>query len=168
MHNFLSENNFIQNDVDNCVYVKQIDDKMIVIVIWVDDLIIRASNDLLLCETKNMFKERFKMKDLGNFHISWVLILNKVMVLSRSTKRCTYVKLLRDLECLTTSPGLLLRVDNNGVEPVDSKIYREAVGCLIYDMICTRLDICWIVTKLSQYLSKPLKEHWVAVKYVLR
>ena len=24
------------------------------------------------------------------------------------------------------------------------------------------------ITKLSQYLSKPLKEHWVAVKHVLR
>ncbi|XP_077861468.1 uncharacterized protein LOC144341681 [Saccoglossus kowalevskii] len=35
-------------------------------------------------------------------------------------------------------------------------------------MICTRPDTAWIVTKLSQYLSKPLKTHWVAVKHVLR
>jgi len=53
------------SDVDNCVYVKHIDDKMIVIVIWVDDLIIGASNDLPLWETKKMLKDRFKMKDLG-------------------------------------------------------------------------------------------------------
>ena len=35
-------------------------------------------------------------------------------------------------------------------------------------MTCTRPDICWVITKLSQYLSKPLKEHWVAVKHVLQ
>ena len=35
-------------------------------------------------------------------------------------------------------------------------------------MTCTRPDICWIVTKLSQYLSRPLKCHWVAAKHVLR
>ena len=64
-YSYLFENNFVQSDVDNCVYVKQIEDKVIVIVIWVDDLIIGASNDLLLCDTKNMLKERFKMKDVG-------------------------------------------------------------------------------------------------------
>ena len=35
-------------------------------------------------------------------------------------------------------------------------------------MTCTRPDICWIVTKLSQYLSKPHKEQWVAAKHVLQ
>ena len=35
-------------------------------------------------------------------------------------------------------------------------------------MMCTRPDICWIITKLSQHLSKPLQSHWVAVKHVFR
>ena len=46
--------------------------------------------------------------------------------------------------------------------------YREAVGSLIYAMTCSRPDTRWIVTRLSQYLTIPTKEHWVAVKYVLR
>jgi len=64
LHNHLCENHFVQSGVDNCVYVKHVDDKMIVIVIWVDDLMIGASSDLPLCETKNMLKDKFKMKDL--------------------------------------------------------------------------------------------------------
>ena len=36
---------------------------MIVIVIWVDDLIIDANNDLLLRDIKNMPQERLRMKD---------------------------------------------------------------------------------------------------------
>jgi len=42
------------------------------------------------------------------------------------------------------------------------------VGSLIYAMTCTRPDLCWVVTKLSQNLSNPQKSHWTAVKHVLR
>ena len=35
-------------------------------------------------------------------------------------------------------------------------------------MTCTRPDICWVITRLSQYFSKPLQSHWVAIKLVLR
>jgi len=65
LHGYLLENHFVQCDVDHCVYVKHVESQMIVIAIWVDDLIIGASNDSMLCDTKNMLKERFKMKDLG-------------------------------------------------------------------------------------------------------
>ena len=35
-------------------------------------------------------------------------------------------------------------------------------------MTCTGPDICWVVRRLSQFLSSPLQEHWTAVKHVLR
>ncbi|XP_068674749.1 uncharacterized protein [Montipora foliosa] len=35
-------------------------------------------------------------------------------------------------------------------------------------MTCTRPDICWVVTKLSQFLVAPMKGHWIALKPVLR
>jgi len=54
LHSYLLENSFTQSDIDNCVYVKHLDGKMIVIVIWVDDLIIAASDYSLLCDTKNI------------------------------------------------------------------------------------------------------------------
>ena len=37
---------------------------MIVILFWVDDVIVGASNENLLGETKQVFKENFKMKDM--------------------------------------------------------------------------------------------------------
>ena len=37
----------------------------------------------------------------------------------------------------------------------DAKLYREAVGSLLYAMTCTRPDVCWVVTKLSQNVSNP-------------
>ena len=171
LHSYLFENNFVQSDVENCVYVKQIEDKMIVIVIWVDDLIIGASNDVLLCDTKNMLKERFKMKDLGKLsHFLGVDFEqgDSFVKVNQTKYLCIVLERFGMSDCKPRSTPSELKVESNSEKLVDSRTYREAVGCLIYAMICTRPDICWIITKLSQYLSKPLEAHWVAVKHVLR
>ena len=46
--------------------------------------------------------------------------------------------------------------------------YASAVGSLMYAMVCFRLDIAHAVGFLSRYMSKPGKEHWIAVKRVFR
>ena len=46
--------------------------------------------------------------------------------------------------------------------------YASAVGSLMYAMVCTRPDIPHVVGVLSKYMSKPRKEHWIAVKRVFR
>ena len=62
------------------------------------------------------------------------------------------------------------KLDFNDSSPFleDSTLYREIVGSLIYLMVCTRPDISYIVTKLSQYLSNPTTEHLNIAKNVLR
>ena len=46
--------------------------------------------------------------------------------------------------------------------------YTSTVGSLMYAMVCTRLDIAHVVGVVSWFLSNPGKEHWVAVKCILR
>lgn len=46
--------------------------------------------------------------------------------------------------------------------------YREAVGSLIYLSACTRPDLSHVVSKLSQYFSKPTEEQYITVKHVLK
>ena len=46
--------------------------------------------------------------------------------------------------------------------------YASAVGSLMYEMVCKRLDIAHAVGVLSRYMSKPRKEHWIAVNRVFR
>ena len=53
-----------------CLYTHKSKDSIIYIPIWVDDLIIAASNDNLINETKSLLKARFKMTDLGTL-VSW-------------------------------------------------------------------------------------------------
>ena len=46
--------------------------------------------------------------------------------------------------------------------------YASAVGSLMYVMVCTRLDIAHVVRVVNKFLSNPGKEHWIAVKWILR
>ena len=46
--------------------------------------------------------------------------------------------------------------------------YSSAVGSLMYAMVCTRPDIAQVVGVVSRYLANPGKQHWEAVKWILR
>ena len=51
----------VGDDIDQCV----------ILIVWVDDLIICASNSHLMSKVKGDLNTRFKMKDLGVLH--WFL-----------------------------------------------------------------------------------------------
>jgi len=38
----------------------------------------------------------------------------------------------------------------------------------MYAMICTRSDLAYAVSTISRFMSNPGKQHWEAVKWVLR
>lgn len=65
LHDYLCAIQFAQNPVDHCVYSKVTDKEKVHIIIWVDDLIIAASNDNVLKRVKEMLKAKLRMKDLG-------------------------------------------------------------------------------------------------------
>ena len=46
--------------------------------------------------------------------------------------------------------------------------YASAIGNLMYAMVCTRPDIAHAVGVVSRFMGDPGKEHWEAVKWILR
>jgi len=52
-------------------------------------------------------------------------------------------------------------------EYIDKIPYTLAIGSLMYDMVCTRLDIAHAVRVVSRYMSSLGKQHWEAVKWIL-
>ncbi|RVW87096.1 Retrovirus-related Pol polyprotein from transposon TNT 1-94 [Vitis vinifera] len=46
--------------------------------------------------------------------------------------------------------------------------YASAIGSLMYIMVCTRPDIAHVVGVVSRFMSRPGKQHWKAVKWILR
>ena len=52
-------------------------------------------------------------------------------------------------------------------ELVDMTQYRQIIDSLMY-LMNTRLDICFVVNTLSQYLVEPRHVHVIAAKHVMR
>jgi len=46
--------------------------------------------------------------------------------------------------------------------------YASVVGSLMYEMVCTRPNIAHAVGTVSRFLSNPGRQHWNAVKWILR
>ena len=53
-------------------------------------------------------------------------------------------------------------------ELANLKLYRAIVGRLIYVMTGTRPDLCYVVTKFSEKMSKPTQADLGAAKHILR
>ncbi|KAA0037542.1 gag/pol protein [Cucumis melo var. makuwa] len=54
------------------------------------------------------------------------------------------------------------------VEDMRKIPYAFAVGSLMYAMLCTRPDICFSVGMVSRYQSNSGRDHWTAVKNILK
>ena len=46
--------------------------------------------------------------------------------------------------------------------------YTSAIGSLMYAMVCTMSDIAHAVGVVSRFMSRPRKQRWEAVKWILR
>ena len=165
LHKFLISNNFEQSLVDPCLYTKYENDSIIIILFWVDDIIIAASDFDILNSVKKSFHEKFKMKDMGQ--LSWFLGIEfsftQDCTFMSQTKYCS--KILERFNMSECKPKALpsdTSINSMNVESeelADPRLYRAIIGSLIYIMVGTRPDICFTVTKLSQHMTKPTKAH---------
>ncbi|GJS21072.1 retrovirus-related pol polyprotein from transposon TNT 1-94 [Tanacetum coccineum] len=61
-----------------------------------------------------------------------------------------------------------LSVRDCDVERMSKVPYANTVQSLMYLMVCTRPDIAYAVSVVSKYLANPGKNHWEAVKWILK
>ena len=72
------------------------------------------------------------------------------------------------MRCVIVSQGLHLQNRSLSVMVRPLGILDDTVKWVVWCMLCTRPDICWVVTKLPQFLIARMKGHWIALKHVLR
>lgn len=138
LHKCLVEENFVQSQADYCVYTKFEGGSTTIIIFWVDDIIIAASNSLALNRVKKYLSDKFKMKDIGK--LAWFLGIEFVFEgdCIRMNQRMYCEKLLKRFnmtDCKPKSipcdPGIVKMIGDDSKEMVDPKLYREIVGSLI-------------------------------------
>jgi hypothetical protein len=174
LHSCLISEKFEQSLADPCVYVKFTDNVKLIVIIFLDDLII-AGSDVGVVHVRGVLSNRFQMKDLGR--LNWFLGIRFVFdgQCIRMNQHQYVTKMLAKFNMSDCKPksipcdlGFDKEICSDSKELADSKLYREIVGSLIYIMSCTRPDLCYVVTKLSQHMSSPTEAHLNLAKHVLR
>ena len=73
-----------------------------------------------------------------------------------------------DCKAMTTPMASKLKVlSDASSEVVDATMYRNIIGSLMY-LMNTRLDICFAMNPLSQFLIDPRHVHLIAMKHIQR
>ena len=168
--------------MDCCVYFREDSGMMVYLVLYVDDMLIASVSMSLIKDLKQKLKGEFDMKDLGPAK----KILG--MQLHRDRKTGTlflsqedYIRRVIDKfgmansKLVQTPLAPHFRLSDQlspTTEAEKSEMvnvpYASAVGCLMYAMVLTRLDLSYAVSVVSRYMANPRKEHWRAVKWILR
>ena len=138
---FLCDNKFTRSMSDNCLYTYFEDGKSIIIVVWVDDLIICASDMALMNSIKQKFNDNFKMKDLGQIS-NFLGIEFDVSYDSIKMHQTKYAQKILDRFGMsncnakkTPCPlGINKELGNNSPQLNDNTLYREILGSLMYLM----------------------------------
>lgn len=181
--NFMLKHGFSRSEYDSCVYLRSCKDgSLIYLVLYVDDMLVAARDMNDVNRVKKMLKSEFEMKDLG----AAKKILGMEIIRDRKKKRLylsqeKYVRKvlerfnMKDAKPVSTPLAAHFKLSSfdspKSKEEIDymSRVpYSNAVGCIMYAMVCTRPDIAQAVSVVSRYMANPGKAHWEAVKWILR
>ncbi|RVW85369.1 Retrovirus-related Pol polyprotein from transposon TNT 1-94 [Vitis vinifera] len=179
--NFMHRIGFKRCEAD-CCYVKSFDNSYIILLLYVDDMLIAGSDIEKINNLKKQLSKQFAMKDLGAAkQILGMRIIrdkaNGTLKLSQSE----YVKKvlsrfnMNEAKPVSTPLGSHFKLSKEQSPKTEeerdhmSKVpYASAIGSLMYAMVCTRPDIAHAVGVVSRFMSRPGKQHWEAVKWILR
>lgn len=182
LHQAIITMGFTMMEEDHCVYVKKIENKFLILSLYVDDILL-AGNDLeLIKTTQEWLSSTFEMKDLGQAdYVLGVKISRDRSKRLLSLSQESYIKRILERfrmhyskpidtpiekgQILSTEQSPKTEEEKRQMENVP---YASAVGSLIYAMMCTRPDICFAFGMVSRYQSNPGTAHWGAIKRIFR
>ncbi|XP_038995017.1 uncharacterized mitochondrial protein AtMg00810-like [Hibiscus syriacus] len=139
-----------------------------IFLVYVDDLLITRSSEVLIAELKHILNKKFKMKDLGElkYFLGLEVLRSKVGIVLNQRKYG--LELIEETGAGGAKPAMTPLEQNKKLTTTE---YDEArlIGILIY-LTHTRPDIVYAVHFLSQFMHKPKQSHLEAalrvVKYI--
>jgi hypothetical protein len=171
-HKVLVELGYKQSCHESCLYFKLGDDSGVIIALYVDDFLFYNDKS----EAKRLKKEllcHFHMKDLGSVNqcLGMEIECDRVNHRIKISQTQYFVDVLDRFGMVGCKPvGTPMDVNNHFVndENVNNVPYQQVIGCLMYLSVCTRPDIAFVSSYLSQFNLNHTAEHWLAVKHGIR
>ncbi|CAH9096877.1 unnamed protein product [Cuscuta epithymum] len=180
---FMTRQGFSRSKYDSCVYFKRNSNgSFIYLLLYVNDMLIASPDMSLVNKLKSQLSNEFEMKDLGaakkilgmEIHRdrqAGKLYLSQKKYIEKMLNRFN----MSNCKSVSTPLGAHFKLSSDSCPKTDADLiymknvpYSSAVGSLMYAMVCTRPDLAYAVSVVSRYMHNPGKEHWSAVKWILR
>lgn len=174
---FMKGNNFLNSEVDTCLYRKHEPGKGITYVLhYVDDILVASSSAEEIKRFKTKLKQRYKTKEIDEIKRFIGLEINRTENYITISQTSHVKKLLQVTGLEMAKPRSTPMEPNtkhvssmckSGCEAFKTK-YRRLIGNLLYLSQHTRPDITYSVNYLSRFQNNPTEEHYAAVKRIIR
>jgi hypothetical protein len=163
---------FKRCQLDHALYRRGSGDSYLLVGVYVDDLIITGATGDAISQFKAQMQELFQMSDLGLLSYYLGIEVQQAEGEIRVSQSSYAAKILEDAGMAQCNPCCVpmenrLKLTKNSGEVIDATRYRSMIGSLRY-LVNTRPDLAYAVGVLSRFMEAPGKQHWAAMKQVLR
>ncbi|RWS21908.1 integrase core domain protein-like protein [Leptotrombidium deliense] len=172
-NSFLQKFGFSRSKADSCVYASFVNNVKTILGIYVDDGLLVSSSKQKINEIVLLLKEQFEMSvAVVDCFLGLQVIRNRKKKLLNVNQQSYIRKMLvkynmEDCKSVKTPMDASVKLVKSNCKSCQFP-YRELIGSLMYAMLGSRIDICYTVGKLAQFLDCFDETHWTAAKRVLR
>lgn len=153
---FLTYSGYSMTSANCSLFVKSVGAKLAIVLVYVDDLIIKGDCEEEILQTKENLSVRFQMNELGQLKHFLGLVVDRTqegIFLHQKKYSSDLLKRYGMLECkpiLTPMEANAKICAHEGRDLGYATMYRQLVGSLIY-LTSSRLDISYAVGMMSRY-----------------
>eukprot|EP00253_Pinus_taeda_P007460 PITA_07460 len=170
---YLLENGFEKFEGEPTLYINETDSKILIVVLYVDDVIFTGNDDYLIENFKAVMKEEFEMTDMGllRYFLGTEVEKSENGIFISQEKDANEVLdrfNMQDSKAAITPTvmGLKLSKEDNSKD-FDPSLYKSIVGSLMY-LTATRPDITHAISLISRFMERPKEARWQVAKKILR
>jgi hypothetical protein len=143
------------------------------LLLYVDDIILTASNTELLRRTISTLRREFAMKDLGLLHHFLGITVERRsdgLPLYQRTYMLDILKcaVMADCKPCTTPVDLQVKLVGDSRHPVEDASQFQSIAGALQNLTFTQPDIAYVVQQICLHMHDPREPHLTAMKRILR
>jgi len=170
---YLLDNGFEKCCGEPTLYIKESDGKILIVVLYVDDLTFIGTDNFLIVDFKKVMKNEFEMIDLG-------LLRYFLGIEVKQTENGIFISQAKYVAKILER----FKMQNNKYAPTPTimglklskeycsdnanlTLYKSMIDSMMY-LTATRPNIMYAVSLVSRFMETPKETHWQATKRILR